>query len=199
MIQYGLISKVDAACLEKTIDLICNEFRDAHPIRMLEIGVYGGETGNGVRQYAQSRWREVVLTGIDNNKDGEEVIYFYNKLIIGNSNEVYNQLEDESQHLILVDANHSFPYVISDWFCYTPKVKKGGYICLHDTAPQAQGRDWQRVGSEEDLDMYISTRKALRAIGFTRLLDEHFTGFKCVFDEFDPNDRCGGICVFKKL
>jgi len=123
-IKYGLISKVDAQTIEKTIDLICNQFPEGI-INVCEVGIYAGETGNGIRQYIESKGRQVNLTGIDNNKDREPLRLKYDKLIIGNSNEVYSELEAESQNLIFVDANHSFPYVVSDFFCYEDKVKKG--------------------------------------------------------------------------
>jgi hypothetical protein len=208
MIEYGLISDTDARTLEKTIDLVCDNFKEV--VNICEVGVYSGMTARGMVIYTiNEKKRFTWCTGIDNRKDNEEIRFDYDKLIIGNSNEVYNQLENNSQHLILIDANHSYPSVISDYYCYKGKVKRGGYLCFHDTSPQAQGKDWQRMGDEKDPDMSISVRKALNELG---LLNDKFNissyreyetisrfSWELVFDEFDPNDEAGGICVFKKL
>ena len=53
-IQYGLISETDKNTLEATIDLIIKDANDGF-INVLEIGVYGGDTGNGLFQYIKSK------------------------------------------------------------------------------------------------------------------------------------------------
>src|SRR5262245_27146844 len=127
-IKYGLISKVDASVLERTIDLIKSD-----TIFVTEIGIYGGETGNGLMEYMDRKGRKSYITGIDNNKDGEKVRFpCYNRIIDGDSREVYWMLKDESQDLIFVDGCHCFSCVVSDFFCYAPKIKVGGYFAFHD-------------------------------------------------------------------
>jgi len=197
-IQYGLISETDKNCLEDIIKLALHVFPD-DVINVLEIGVYSGQTGRGIKEYIESRGRKCFITGIDSGKDGETLRFNYDQFIGGNSSEVYNQIEDESQHLILIDALHTFAAVVADYYCYAPKVKHGGFLAFHDTAPQAQGRDWQRVGDKDDPDMHISVNKALERIG---LSDKHLCevlGWNLVFDEYDPNDAAGGIKAFQKL
>lgn len=200
MSSYGLISSTDAATLKKVIDLICDDF-DCETINSVEIGLYAGLTSKYIVDCIKSNGKYNVHTGIDNLKDGEEIKHFPEdaKLVIGNSNEVYNSLKDNSQHLIVIDGNHSFPYVVSDYYCYRYKVKVGGFLCFHDAAPQAQGRDWQRMGSEQDPDMYISVLKALKSV---EIWDENCFGVKewqLAFHEWDENDRCGGFAIFKRL
>lgn len=209
MIIHGLISNMDANVLEKTLKLIINEFPE-HKIYTTEIGIYNGETSRGINQYIGAWGRSNHHTAIDNNKDKEVLLPFPEcNLIIGSSNEVYNQLEDNSQHLIFVDGNHSFPMVVSDYFCFAPKVKKGGYLSFHDTGRYIKEfKDYQGLGSVRDADMYISVRKALNSIG---LLKDKFSpsayvhetlsrfNWELVFDEANINDEAGGICVFKKL
>jgi len=208
-IKYGLISKTDANVLENTIDLICDSF-PGEVVNVTEVGLYSGQTSEALSKYiALVKHRVFFYTGVDNGKDGEELKHFppfNSRLILGNSNEVYNQIEDNSQHLVIIDANHSFPMVISDWYCYSRKVKKGGFVAMHDTAPQAQGKDWQRMGSEEDTDMYISVRKALNLMGLlpeTKRYQVHsiISRFEwdLIFDEYDPLNEAGGICIFKKI
>lgn len=202
MIKYGLISETDARTLEKTIDLLLSDDSHNYPINITEIGVYGGGTGLGINNYFLAKNRDFHLTGIDNNKDGELLRFpsLYNPMIIGNSSEVYNQLEDDSQHLIFVDGCHCFAHVISDFFCYAPKVKTGGYFAFHDTGKHIKPfKDFQH-GDKNNPDAYISVRKALTNIGlFDTKIIWGRNAFQLVFDEADPNDEAGGICVFKKL
>lgn len=209
MIKYGLINQVDASCLERAIDYIQKDF-PTEVINYTEVGLYHGATTRGIKEYLESKNAKYVLTGIDNFKDKEELVFLPEgvNLIIGSSIEVYNQLPDNSQHLILIDGNHSFPYVIADFFCYAPKVKVGGYIAFHDAAPHAQNKSYQRMGSDKDMDMYISVRKALGRIGLLNKnvqadFDSYIgsNGFELIFDKHAPFevDEGGGTIVFKKL
>ena len=218
-IKYGLISQTDARTLEATIDLICDGFpmdkgaSHFHPsmdINVCEIGIYSGDTGRGICKYIKSKMRNPVITGIDNNKDGQQNTFFYNQLIIGNSAEVYNQIEDNSQHLIIVDGLHTFAGLVSDFFCYSPKVKVGGFIAFHDTGKHIDPlHGWQGVGFENDPDFCLGgVRKALEKIGlFQRTYAEgdyphSWIGnkeFELIFDQADPNDEAGGFTVFQKL
>lgn len=216
MIKYGLISETDARVLEMTIDLICKDFA-GEIINITEVGVYGGDTGKGMCDYVKSKGINYWIAGIDNFKDGEAIRFPYNELIKGNSNEVYNQIEDNSQHLIFIDALHTFPAVVSDFYCYGSKVKDGGFLAFHDTSPYINTyKDYQGVGDKEDADMHISVRRALKEVGLLILGEgeqwfgkwgQHFqyaTGnrnecWELVYDEYDKNDEAGGICVFKKL
>ncbi len=203
-IKYGLISKVDAACLEKTIDLICDEFDDK-AINVLEIGCYGGDTGKGIKEYIESKNRQCFITGIDNNKDEEKLRFEYDCMLVGDSKEIYWTRADSFFHIILVDGDHSYLGVIADFFGYASKVKEGGYFCFHDTGKHIKEFTDFQHGDKYNRDAYISVRKALNKV---RLLDD--SGFKngdwnvldnwqLIFDEADTSDLAGGICVFKKL
>lgn len=198
MIQYGLISKVDAGILERAMDLVCQRF-PGDTINYCEVGLYNGRTSSGVKEYLESKRRECRITGIDNFVDNEKLIFFPDgaNLITGNSSEVYNLLDDESQHLIFVDGNHSFPSVIADYFCYAGKVKVGGYLCFHDSGKHIKPfTDYQRMGSDKDPDMHIAVRRALRVIG---LLEDKYEGWKLIIDGADESDPAGGICVIKRV
>lgn len=205
MIKYGLISETDARVLEKTIDLICDEFPN-EILRTLEIGVYGGDTGRGICEYIKSKGINYWITGIDSFKDKEVVRFPYNEMVYGNSSEVYNQIEDNSQHLIFIDGDHSFLGVISDFYAYAPKVKVGGFFAFHDTGKHIKSFTDFQHGDESNPDAYISVRKALEAVGLFSVIDAKTSKkyslngeWELIFDDADPNDRAGGICVFKKL
>lgn len=195
MPKYGLISAIDSNTLELTLRLIFEHFQN-DVINVTEVGIYGGETGNGMKEFIEGNGRKCFLTGIDNNKDNEPLRYKYDNLIIGNSNEVYNRVEDNSQHLIFVDGDHSFAGVVSDFFCYAEKVKRGGYVAFHDTGKHIKPFSGFQHGDKENPDAYISVRKALGNIGMFV-----FNNFKWKFvsDDADTNDPMGGICVFKKM
>lgn len=202
-IQYGLISRVDSDTIEKTIDLICEQFPD-DIFCYCEVGLYNGRTTSGVKEYLQHKMMPYYLTGVDNFKDKEVLVYYPGdaNLIMGSSIEVYNQIEDGSQHFILIDGNHSLPYVIADFYCYMIKLKVGGYICFHDASPQTQGKSYQRMGGDKDEDMYISVVKALKRIGLIGSKSVcDYLGFKLAFHEWAPPevDEGGGVIIFKKI
>lgn len=210
MIKYGLISQIDARTLEKTIDLICDEFPN-EMLRTLEVGVYSGLTSKAIIQYIFNvKKRFTWHMGIDNNKDGQPMTDWFEAatFISGNSSEVYNQIPDNSQHLIFIDGCHTFPAVIADFFCYAPKVKPGGYIAFHDTGSHINPlHGWQGVGDKNDPDFCLGgVRKALNKIGLlvdfenaNQDINRYYNEWELIFDEADPNDEAGGITVFKRL
>ncbi len=207
MIKYGLISQTDARTLEATIDLICD--RQMVQINITEIGLFNCGTAMGLVEYAASKkGLAVKYTGIDNEKDKPvENIPRWMNFIKGNSNEVYNQIEDNSQHLIIVDGLHTFAGLVSDFFCYSPKVKVGGFIAFHDTGKHIYPlHGWQGVGFENDPDFCLGgVRKALESIGLIWkdgedfFIDRYADEWELIFDQADPNDEAGGFTVFQKL
>lgn len=197
-IQYGLISKTDSLTLEKTIDLICDELDKGfiYSIKVTEIGLFDCGTAGGIWEYIiRIKNQSVDYTGIDNESIKVVNIPQWMRFIKGNSNEVYNQLQDNSQHLIFIDGCHCFAHVISDFYCYADKVKVGGYLAFHDTGKHIKPfKDFQH-GDKDNPDAYISVRKALGKIG---LLAQQIY-WQLIFDEADETDEAGGITVFKKL
>lgn len=196
--NYGLISGVDANTIEKTIDLIAKDFPFAVEISVTEIGLFNCHTAKGVRDYILSKGYGVNYTGIDNERDKPIEAPDWMNFINGDSNIVYNQLKDFSQHLIIVDGLHTYAGVIQDFFCYMDKVHYDGFICFHDTGKHLDPLSgWQGVGDKNDPDFCLGgVRKALKKIG---LLNNKFAGWRLIFDEADINDLGGGICCFKKI
>ena len=202
MPKYGLISETDANTIEKTIDLICNEFSEDY-ISITEIGLFNCETSAGIMEYLKQKKRGWNYTGIDNEKDKSIVPLESMNFIKGSSNEVYQELEDNSQHMIFFDGCHCFTHVVSDFLNYCTKVKVGGYILFHDTGLQIEPFNGYQHGDNDKCDSYVSVRRALYSVG---LLGKHYIyhnsqqgKWQLVFDEADKTDEFGGICVFKKL
>lgn len=201
MIQYGLISRVDSDTMEKVFDMIAEEFPN-ESIRYTELGLYNGRTSGGVKEYFLSKNYPYEITGIESFILGEKMVFFPEdgNLINGSSIEIYNRIPDNSQHFILIDGNHSFPYVIADYYCYKDKIKKGGYLCFHDASPQTQWKGWQGIGDKDDPDMTIAVMKALEKIGLVgETHNREWLGFELVFHEWDVNDLGGGVIIFKKM
>jgi hypothetical protein len=192
----GLISELDAQTIEATLRLIVDEF-PRETIHVTEVGLFNCATSIGIHDKLKQLNTDVIFTGIDNEKD-KPITSFpqWMKLIIGNSNEAYYQLKDRSQHFIFIDANHSFSYVVSDFFCYSDKVKLGGYMTFHDTGRHIKPLSGYQSGSYDNPDSYIAVRKALKKIG---LLDDKFEGWRLAFDRADETDEMGGIVVIKRI
>lgn len=207
MPKYGLISETDGKSIEYAIDVICKSLDGTiYPVNVTEVGLYNCATSVGIKEYIASKGRTSNYTGIDNQKDKEIIAPSWMNLIIGNSGEVYNKVRDNSQHIIFLDGNHSYPSVIQDYYCYRNKVAQNGFLIFHDTAPQAQGKDWQRMGSEDDTDMFISVRKALTDLHLISPSQHHpnfvtsWSGqFKFISDTWDENDAAGGTVVMQKV
>lgn len=195
-IKYGLISEVDSSVIEKTLRLVFYRYQDIDDtIRVTEVGIYAGETGNGMREYIQKNGRIPCITGIDNGKDSETLRFDYNYLFIGNSDEMAFNIKDESQHIILIDACHCFAHTVSDFFSFAPKVKDYGYIIFHDTGNHIRPFTDFQHGDKNNPDAYISCRKALSEIG---LFANDFPQWQLIFDEADRDNLAGGVSVFMK-
>ncbi len=190
----GLISELDSQTIEATLRLILDENRDI--VFVTEVGLFNCATAIGIFEFLMEQDVTFVsYTGIDNEKDKPINAPEWMELIRGNSNEVYYRLKDGSQDFIFVDANHSFPYVVSDFFCYADKVRDGGYIAFHDTGRHIKEFSGYQSGEIDNPDSYISVRRALKKIG---LLDNKFEGWELVFDRADETDEAGGIVVIRK-
>jgi predicted O-methyltransferase YrrM len=57
---------------------------------------------------------------------------------------------------IFVDGDHSLDGVKRDWADWSPKVKKGGYIALHDTSVPKHDARVQELGSYQYFQSHIS-------------------------------------------
>lgn len=193
---YGWITELDGKVLEKTLDLICEDFPSGK-INITEIGVHQGNTSRGLRDYLKIKGREINHTGIDNQRDFKmEAPFPGSRFIVGNSIEVYNKIDNNSQQLIFIDGNHSYPMTMADFLVYSDKVIDGGCIAFHDTGKQIKSMtDFQGIGDMDDPDMYIACRKSVKKLG---LLDDRFEGWRLIFDEYDENFHTGGIIVVKK-
>lgn len=196
-LKFGWMTGSDENTLLKTMELVNQSFPDGI-INTTEVGVRKGESSRAIYQFFTDKSRICFHSGIDNERDVKDGSPFPQcNFIVGNSMDVYNQIADDSQCFIFVDACHSFAMTMLDFLLYSNKLRIGGFIAMHDTAPHiAVLTDYQGHGSKGDADMYIRCRKALKRLG---LYDNKFPGFELVFDECDPHALTGGVTVFKRI
>jgi len=101
---------------------------------MTEVGVRDGRT----TFHLLDNNPDLVMYAIDKSIKG-----FYNKEVqekygdrlrpfAGLSDYCAKNIPDNSQDLVFIDADHSYPWVCRDIKAYTPKVKKGGWLTGHD-------------------------------------------------------------------
>jgi len=193
---YGLMPNSAYKPIDKTLGLLCNEFPNG-VLNTLEIGVHQGNTSRGIRDYLKSKGRYNFHTGIDNQRDFKMDSPFKEcNFIIGNSMEVAFKVENNSQHFLFIDGNHSYPMTMIDFLLYSDKIKEGGFIAFHDTGSHIKPMvDFQGIGDMDDTDMWIACRKALKKLG---LLDNKFEGWKLILDEHSEELHTGGITVIQK-
>lgn len=206
---YGLMSQRDYQTMDKVLELVHRQFPEGI-LNTLEIGVHKGFTSRGIKNFFEQKGRIIFHTGIDNEHDLPIPPPFEGcNLIIGNSMLVYDQIRDQSQHVVLFDACHNLPMTMIDFLLYKDKVVPNGYLIFHDTGRHIKPfTDYQGMGDKNNPDMYISCRKALHQLGLIVNPKESgtaypnnifkFGGMNCIMDEADETFHTGGITVFQK-
>lgn len=196
--KIGLITPSDANALKECILHINNSYSTGS-IKITEVGIHAGHTSRLLKQFVESLGRELDYTGIDAQVDFKMGPPFPEaKFIVGFSNDVYDQIEDGSQHLIFIDANHNLMCTVTDFLLYQSKLKHGGIFVFHDTGSHIPAfKDYQHMGDRKNPDNYIACRKALTLLG---LYDTpELRGFRLFIDRADSNFETGGITAFVKL
>lgn len=61
------------------------------------------------------------------------------QILRGDSAEMADEVPDGFLHLVYIDADHSYEGVFRDLRAWTPKVKRGGVVALHDFLNPAYG------------------------------------------------------------
>ena len=103
-----------------------------------EIGVYKGHNAKDMLEKLDIE--KLYLIDVFNKKYASKktvdkhLSEYSGKLIwlIGRSEIVANDIEDESLDFGYVDGGHKKPQVLKDLQAYYPKIKPGGLICGHD-------------------------------------------------------------------
>lgn len=196
--QLGLITPSDAGVITMCIQDLNERFSN-EPIKITEVGIHNGHTSRLMRNVVLSLGRELDYTGIDAQIDFKMGPPFEGaKFIVGYSTDVYAQIEDGSQHMIFIDANHNLVYTAADFLVYQSKLKPGGLFVFHDTGSHIPAfKDYQHMGDRKNPDNYIACRKALTLLGLYDTPESR--GFRLFIDKADQKYETGGVTAFVKL
>lgn len=165
-------------------------------LRFLEIGVFFGSTAKGVKQWCDARAIHLEYFGCDDfshpncNHQMPKGWPFY-EVIIGASWDVFHLFPNDMD-IVFVDGNHSGNAVILDTALYAPKVRLGGFMIFHDTAPHIQ-----QTMPEQNAPNHPWWSNSVNAAH--ELIGWPWKGWKLVADKYDPDAKFGGMRVFQKL
>lgn len=187
--RFGLLSEQDALVLEATLERLGTILS----IKFLEIGVYQGQTGLGIKKWCDKRGIPLEWWGIDSGRDIVPKPPFEGANIVhGKSEQVYPHIPNDFD-AILIDGCHCRNHIILDTLNYSPKVRAGGFLLFHDTSPSAQGKDYQSDGVDSP-EFYISTLEAFKMINWP-----HRPGWELVDERFDESLPYGGMRCYRRL
>lgn len=185
--RFGLLSEQDALVLEATLEKLA-----PRPIKFLEIGVYQGQTGLGIKKWCDKRGVALEWWGIDSGRDIDPTPPFEGAIIRkGKSEQIYPQIPNDFD-AILIDGCHCRNHIILDTLNYSTKVVVGGFLLFHDTSPSAQGKDYQSDGVDSP-EFYISTLEAFKMISWPH------PAWELIEDRFDESLPYGGMRCYRRL
>lgn len=187
--RFGLLSEQDALVLEATLERLAPR----QSIKFLEIGVYQGQTGLGIKKWCDKRGVALEWWGIDSGRDIDPTPPFEGAIIRkGKSEQIYPQIPNDFD-AILIDGCHCRNHIILDTLNYSPKVIVGGFLLFHDTSPSAQGKDYQSCGVDSP-EFYISTLEGLRMLDWPPEWQ-----WQLVEERFDDTLPFGGMRSYGRL
>lgn len=131
---FGSQTDVDVDLIFRTLALAIN----GNSLRFLEVGVFGGDTARGVKDWCERNTLRLEYWGIDNAAQGANIPPFSEaSYILGDSAEVFH-LVPYGLDAVLIDGCHCANHVILDTIHYGSRVRSGGYLIFHDTSPEIQ-------------------------------------------------------------
>lgn len=177
----------------------CKEGVREGKLKLLEVGVFGGATARGIKDFCDQNGIALDYWGVDNgahpgfNGSFQPNIPFPGaKFIKGDSVEVTHQLPNDF-NVIFLDGCHCFNHVILETIHYSKKVVSGGFLIHHDTSPFAQHK-YRDPHGPDTLLFYNSVELALEELAWSWLgWWEQREGI------FDREAKFGGVRVTKKL
>lgn len=189
--NYGTMTNIDVNQIKLSLKYLKTTFKDNH-INLLEIGLDKGKTTKSIyNELSELGIRNYTYWGIDNNPKTKLPFKDF-KMIIGKSEDVFNQLP--KLHWVLIDGCHCSNHVMLDFLNYGYKVVKNGFLLFHDTSFFSQGHHYQKHGPKE-LDFYIATERAFKKLDIFNRVDWEHIG-----SDYDKkNIEWGGISIFKKI
>lgn len=130
------------------LSLLENIFIPLNPKIVVELGSHAGGSFWG---FCEASSGDAILISIDRNHGGspDKIKKFHkNALTItgdtqdkNNLMQVKNIIEDKEIDFLFIDANHTYNGVKKDFEVWSPLVKDGGIIALHDIVYHLHNRD----------------------------------------------------------
>lgn len=176
-------------------------------IRFLEVGTYQGDTSREIKRWCDYHEKGLEFWGIDSglhpefimNKNpalsspGRPPIPFQGaNMVFVDSAEAFHRIP-YGLDVVLIDGCHCVNHVILDTIHYGQRVKPGGFMMFHDTAPHIQQTMRDPHGPDIP-EFYNSVIKAHALMRFP------FDGNWELFAEgFDKDAKFGGITCYRKL
>jgi Methyltransferase domain len=185
--RFGSITEEDAQVIEATLEQLV----PLGKVKWLEVGMFRGGTGIGVRNFMEARNVPLEWWGIDAGYITEPSAPFLGANVIkGKSEEVYPLVPNDFDG-IFIDGCHCRNHVILDAINYGYKVKFGGFLLFHDTSPFAQGHDKQPCGPDIP-EFYISTLTAFTVMGWP------LPGWTLFMEKYQDKLPLGGVRSYRK-
>lgn len=167
-------------------------------LKFLEIGVFGGDTARGVKQWCDENKVELEYWGVDNGshpnfKEGMKLGQPFEgaHMVYGDSAEVFHLVPDGFD-VALIDGDHSFNHVVLDVIHYGRRVRKGGYLMMHDTSLEIQHTMREQHGPDIP-EFYNSVLDALD------VLDIEARGFVFEYASYAQGALTGGMRAYLKI
>jgi len=111
---------------------------------VIEIGSFRGGSAEVIARvanhlwcidpHASFMWNGLFINGEDTYKEFMQTIAPFTNITYLRypSDEIYNNFHDETVDIVVVDGDHSHAQCLRDLIHYTPKVKHGGWMFIHD-------------------------------------------------------------------
>jgi hypothetical protein len=184
--RFGEMTLVDCDVMEGCLKVMATD-----RLKFLEIGTYRGGTARAVKEWCMGRNVDLEYWGVDNGALGSAESPFYEaNFIKGDSIEVFNQIPDDFD-LVFIDGDHGGNHVVLETLIYGKKVRPGGIMLFHDTAPHVQQTMREAVGPDHPW-FYNSVIAAHQLMGFPSV------GWKLFRTDYDPSSRIGGMTAYLK-
>lgn len=195
---FSSLTGVDKQLLLGVLSTAMRKTDDGHAsLSVLELGVFYGSTARGIKEWCDGRNVNLTYLGVD---DGSHPNFqhsrpadwpYPNSVKRGATWDVHREIPD-GWDLVIVDANHSGNAVILDTVIYQAKVRPGGWMLFHDTAPHIQ-QTMKEQNAPSDLWWSNSVNEALK------LLRWPWDGWVIVSDDYDPTATFGGFRSYFKV
>lgn len=186
--------------LSLAMRLMIREFED--DFKVCEVGTAHGHTAYDFYKYLthHAKDKKKMIWAIDSILHGYDP---YNvkeetgemKFVDGKSTDqkIIDQIPDGLTFLF-IDGCHCDLHTYKDLCNYSPKLKVGGFVAMHDTHPEFQGGTEQPKTPEcNQEDTHIGCVRGIQQFNMKE------KGFRLVLQEIPQDKNYGGVTIFQKV